>query len=68
VSVDPGSQADGRDVAAAASLAHTHLVALVRGDRVLMPGDGVRIQGGDRVLVFNTRRGVADVKRAFTAA
>jgi trk system potassium uptake protein TrkA len=68
VSVDHGSQADGRDVSAAESLAHTHLVALVRGDRVLMPGDGVRVQGGDRVLVFNTRRGVADVKRAFAAA
>jgi trk system potassium uptake protein len=68
VSVDPGSQAEGRSVAAAESLAHTYLVALVRGDRVLMPGDQVKIEGGDRVLVFNTRRGVADVKRAFTAA
>jgi trk system potassium uptake protein TrkA len=68
VHVEPGAAADGRDIAAAGSLARTRLVAVCRGDRVLMPGDGVQVQGGDRVLVFNTRRGVADVRRAFIAA
>jgi trk system potassium uptake protein TrkA len=68
VSVEPGSAADGRSVASTRSLAKTRLVALVRGEKVLMPDDEAQVRGGDRVLVFNTRQGVADVQRAFTAA
>ena len=43
-------------------------IVLVVKRAVAVGGDQVAIEGGDRVLVFNTRRGVADVKRAFTAA
>jgi hypothetical protein len=35
---------------------------------VLMPDDDLRIKGGDRMLVFNTRQGVADVRRVFGIA
>jgi trk system potassium uptake protein len=68
VSVEPGSAADGRTVASTRTLASTRVVALVRDGRVLMPEDDAKVRGGDRVLVFNTRQGVADVKRAFKAA
>ncbi len=39
--------------------------AIVHDGRVLMPEDDVRVKGGDRLLVFNTRQGVADVRRVF---
>jgi trk system potassium uptake protein TrkA len=68
VSVEPGCLGDGRTVDATRTMARTRPVAIVRNGRVLMPDDDVRIQGGDRVLVFNTRQGVADVRRVFGVA
>jgi trk system potassium uptake protein TrkA len=68
VSVEPGCPSDGRPLAATGSLARTRPVAVVRDGRVLMPDGQLLVQGGDRVLVFNTRQGVSDVRRAFSAA
>jgi trk system potassium uptake protein TrkA len=68
VSVEPGCLADGKSVAATRNMASTRPVALVRNGRVLMPEDDQQVRGGDRVLVFNTRQGVSDLKRAFGAA
>jgi trk/ktr system potassium uptake protein len=68
ISVEPGCPGDGRTVEATRTMARTRPVAVVRNGRVLMPDDDVRIQGGDRLLVFNTRQGVADVRRVFGAA
>ncbi len=65
----PARAADGRTVASTRTLASTRLVARsCASGRVLMPDDDVQMRGGDRVLVFNTRQGVADVQRAFRRA
>lgn len=66
--VDAGSRADGRTVEQVDSMAWTHVAAIVRDGRVLMPEPQERIQAGDTVVVFSPRRGVAEVDRAFTAA
>ncbi|HET8755282.1 MAG TPA: NAD-binding protein, partial [Solirubrobacteraceae bacterium] len=68
VSVEGGCLAEGRTIDATRTMARTRPVALVRDGRVLMPEDDLRIRGGDRMLVFNTRQGVADVRRVFGAA
>lgn len=65
VSVEPGCPGDGRTIESTRTMARTRPVAIVRDGRVLMPEDDVRVKGGDRLLVFNTRQGVADVRRVF---
>lgn len=65
---DPGCAAQGRTVEAAGSMARTHVAAIVRDGRVIIPHGGETVEGGDRVVVFNVRRGVADMRRAFSAA
>ncbi|HEV2062762.1 MAG TPA: Trk system potassium transporter TrkA [Solirubrobacteraceae bacterium] len=68
VQVDPGSHADGRTVEQTAVRAHARVAALVRDGKVLIPRGDERVQSGDRMLMFNTRRGIADVQSTFTAA
>jgi trk system potassium uptake protein len=68
VQVDPGCRAEGREVTGAESLAHTHIAAIVRDGRVIVPPGDQKLRGGDRVVVFNSRRGVSDVASAFKAA
>ena len=63
-----GCQAEGRTIAAASSDAHTHVIALVRGDRVLIPEGDERLRGGDRLVLFNARPGVAQLRKTFDAA
>jgi trk system potassium uptake protein len=68
VSVEGGCLAEGKTIDATRTMARTRPIAVVRDGRVLMPEDDLRIKGGDRVLVFNTRQGVADVRRVFGLA
>jgi len=68
VAAAPGCRAEGRTVDQTDSMAHTHVAALVRDGRVILPGGRESVEGGDRLVLFNTRRGVADLKRPFTAA
>lgn len=68
IQADAGCRAEGRTIAAANSDAHTHVTAILRGDRVLIPEGGEQLRGGDRLVVFNTRQGVAKLRRTFGAA
>ena len=68
VHAEPGCRAEGRTVEQANSIGWTHVAAIVRDGRVLMPDAGERVRAGDRVLVFSPRQGVADVRRTFKAA
>jgi trk system potassium uptake protein len=68
IQVDAGCKADGRSVETGGSLARTRVTAIVRDGQVIIPDGSERLRGGDRVVVFNSRRGVADVAGAFKAA
>jgi trk system potassium uptake protein TrkA len=68
VEAEAGCRAEGRTIEQVDSMAWTHVAAVVRDGRVLMPDPAERILAGDRVLVFSPRRGVQDVRRTFTAA
>lgn len=67
VELEPGCAGDGLSLAKTESRAHTHVAAVVRGDRVLFPNADAPLRGGDRLLLFNARRGVADVRSTFVA-
>lgn len=68
VQADTGCRAEGRTVEQTDSMARTHVAAIVRDGRVILPEKGREtVRGGDRLVVFNARPGVADVERAFTA-
>jgi len=68
VEAEPDCSADGRTLEAAAAMVKARIVAIVRGERVIMPLPDARVRAGDHVIVFNPRAGVADVKRGFHAA
>ena len=68
VQVDPNCRAEGRAVESVNSLAHTRVAAIVRDGEVITPEASARVHAGDRVVVFNSRRGVADVAGVFKAA
>lgn len=68
VQADPGCRAEGRTIEDTNMAASTYVIALVRGDRVLMPRDSERVRKDDRLVVFNTRQGVSDLRRTFAAA
>ncbi|HEV2752302.1 MAG TPA: TrkA C-terminal domain-containing protein, partial [Solirubrobacteraceae bacterium] len=68
VAAAPGCRAEGRTVGQTDSMAHSHIAAVVRDGRVILPEGRESVEGGDRLVLFNTRRGVADLKRPFTAA
>jgi trk system potassium uptake protein TrkA len=63
-----GCKAAGRTVSDASSLAVTRIAAIVRDGEVLIPDGDDKIRGGDRVIAFNSREGVADVREVFEAA
>jgi len=68
VQADTGCRAEGRTVEQTDSMARTHVAAIVRDGRVILPEKGREtVRGSDRLVVFNARPGVADVERAFTA-
>ena len=67
VQAGAGCKAEGRTVAAANSDALTHVSAIVRNDRVLIPTKDERLKAGDRLVVFNVRQGVAKLQQTFAA-
>lgn len=68
VQLDPRCRADGRTVGEAEATAYTHIAAIARDGKVIIPDGAERLRGGDRIVVFNARRGVAEIARAFKAA
>jgi trk system potassium uptake protein len=68
VQADRGCRAEGRTVAQANTHALTHVTAIVREGRVLIPKDADRLEAGDRLVVFNTRQGLAALDKTFDAA
>ncbi|HWI08407.1 MAG TPA: Trk system potassium transporter TrkA [Solirubrobacteraceae bacterium] len=68
VQADPGCEAEGRTVEQANKQALTHVTAIVRNGRVVIPEDDVRLHAHDRLVVFNTRQGVASLDKTFAAA
>ena len=65
VQAGAGCKAEGRTVEAANSDALTHVSAIVRNDRVLIPTKDERLKAGDRLVVFNVRQGVAKLQQTF---
>jgi trk system potassium uptake protein TrkA len=65
--VEPGCQADGQTPAQVEATAYTHIAAIVRDGRVLMPDAAQVVRGGDRIVVFHPRRGVSEIGRALKA-
>ncbi|HEV2060076.1 MAG TPA: Trk system potassium transporter TrkA [Solirubrobacteraceae bacterium] len=68
VQASAGCNADGRTIEAVNSDALTHVTAMVRDDRVLIPEKDERLRAGDRLVVFNVRQGVAKLHQTFDAA
>lgn len=68
VQADPGCEAEGRTVAQTNTQALTHVTAIVRRGRVVIPKDDERLQAHDRLVVFNTRQGLAALDKTFDAA
>jgi trk system potassium uptake protein TrkA len=68
VRVTPGCPAVGRTIDDASFQARTHVAALFRDGRVLIPGGRDVLREGDRLVVFNTRRGTANLDRVFATA
>jgi trk system potassium uptake protein TrkA len=68
VQADPGCEAEGRTVQDTARRAHTRVAAVVRDGQVIIPRGEERVRGGDRMVIFNAIRGVADVRSTFSAA
>jgi trk system potassium uptake protein TrkA len=68
VQADPGCEADGSTVADTNRRARTHVTAIVRDGRVLIPGDDDRLDARDHLVVFNVRQGLAALSRTFDAA
>jgi trk system potassium uptake protein len=68
VQVEDGCKAAGRSVADTAAMARGRVAAVVRDGEVVMPRGQDPVRGGDRVLIFNPRQGVADVRSTFKAA
>lgn len=68
VQTGAGCHAEGRTVGQTNFDARTQIVALVRDDRVVIPRRDEHLRSGDRLVVFNTRRGVAELSKTFDAA
>ncbi len=68
VEADPGCLAQGRTIENTNSHARTHITAIVRDGRALIPDGSERVAPHDRLVVFNTRQGVAELRKTFDAA
>ncbi len=68
VQADPGCEADGSTVADTNRRARTHVTAIVRDGRVLIPAADDRLDARDHLVVFNVRQGLAALSRTFDAA
>jgi len=64
---DPGSRIAGAPAAGEGLLEGCEVGAIVRGERVVVPDGGERLQAGDRVLLFRLRGHAEGVERAFDA-
>jgi len=67
VTVDEGCRAEGRGIEEANTMVRAQILAIARGDAVVVPGPDDRLEAGDRVVVFSVRTGLADVRRTFQA-
>lgn len=67
VEAESGCRAQGKTTSQADDMGRTHVAAVVRDGSVLMPERQLRIEAGDRVLVFSPRQGLSDVQRTFKA-
>lgn len=65
VEVDEGAFAIGRSAERAGLSARTHVAAILRNSRVVIPDGNEKIQAHDRLVTFSPRRGVAELARAF---
>jgi trk system potassium uptake protein TrkA len=68
VQADAGCFAEGRTVEAINGRARTNVTAIVRDGQVLLPDRSERVQSGDRLVVFNTHQGVAELHKTFDRA
>ncbi len=64
---DPGSRIVGQPAVGEGLLEGCEVGCLLRGDRVVVPDGGERIEAGDRVLLFRLRGSAEGVERAFDA-
>jgi trk system potassium uptake protein TrkA len=67
VQAEAGCRAEGRSVGEAGKYAHTRIAALARDGQVIIPRGKERVEPGDRLVLFNAIRGVADVASTFGA-
>lgn len=65
IHAEPGCRAARGTVAEANAQGITHVTAIVRDGRVLVPHDSQPVRDGDRLVLFNTRQGVARLASAF---
>jgi trk system potassium uptake protein len=68
VHTDAGCPADGRTIQTAAERARARIVAIVRDGRMRFPAEDDRVQAGDDLLLFSTRRAGKAVRATFDAA
>jgi trk system potassium uptake protein TrkA len=68
VQADVGCFAEGKTVEATNSRGRTTVTAIVRDGRVLFPEPNERVRAGDRLVVFNAHRGVAELHKTFDRA
>ena len=68
VQADPECRAAGSTVEDTNLEAHTHVTAIIRDGRVIMPAAQERVRAHDRLVVFNAVQGVAALHRTFDAA
>jgi trk system potassium uptake protein TrkA len=65
--VEAESPVDGAEVVGLDIPGGGQVAAVLRGDRVLLPRDGARIDAHDRVLIFGPRGSSSSVERMFNA-
>lgn len=65
VGVGQSCRAAGWDSGDLYERAHTHLTMIVRDGRVIIPRPEERVRGGDRLVLFNPRQGVARLDKLF---
>ena len=65
VSVEAGCRGEELPIDKAEGMSRSQVGAIVRNGHVVIPEADERLRGGDRVVVFSPRTGLADVRRTF---
>lgn len=65
--VEPGSRIDGASLVDFRVPSGGQAAAVLRGEQVLLPLEGLRVEAHDRVLLFGPRGSSSDVERMFNA-